>query len=201
MALLQGPFVRDVADVDVEKTVTIDIAEPHSHSLERIFTKDEGFRGRECANSFAKGEFRSTRFRPIVQQAIWAKIMSQIDFGKSIQVQVSCSGSQDPALATNSLQHIADVLKLWRGCRISGRRLPEKQFRSTSIFRFRFPGMHDGRHTGSVFVQDIGAILKEIADDQVEMSVAVDVGLRGSVRKPPLGVLSRFRCEQFLGFE
>ena len=124
--------------------------------------------------------------------------MGKIDLGKAIQVEVCGSCRQDPAFAAKSIQSIAAVFKLWHA---SGSGLPEKQLRSAPIFRFRFPGVHDGGDSGSMFIQDIRAILKEVADDQVEMPVAVDVGLRGGMRKPPLGVLSRFRSEQFLWLE
>ena len=83
MALFQGVFGRDVADVDVEHAVAIEVGEIDAHALERIVAEHFALGHRHGALAIEDREARLAGLAAIVEQPVGAEIVAEIQLGQA----------------------------------------------------------------------------------------------------------------------
>src|SRR6185369_16035699 len=105
MALGQSKPRCNIADINVENAVAIDIAEIHAHPLERIVPEHAGFRIGEVPAALQHGELEMSRSGEVVQQAIRPKVVAKIDFGQLITVKIGRANSQGPAVFNRGIEY------------------------------------------------------------------------------------------------
>src|SRR5687767_7926440 len=88
MTFLQRKTIGDVAYINIEDAVAVDISEVYSHSLERILSKHE--RGRRCEAPlpFENREFEVPRSRSVVEQPVRAEIIGNIYFRQQVAIEI-----------------------------------------------------------------------------------------------------------------
>src|SRR5687767_11808308 len=79
VTLGKAKFCGDVADVNVQHAVSIDIAEINTHSLEGISAKHAGFRRAQVPLSTQNSELQPARRGAIVQKEIRTEIVAKIN--------------------------------------------------------------------------------------------------------------------------
>src|ERR1051325_6421179 len=89
MTVLESILLGDVADVDVRPSVTIQIAEINAHAFVRVAAKHFRLRRRERSSSFQQLEAGMTGCRNVVQEAVGAEVVGEIDFGEQVAVEVA----------------------------------------------------------------------------------------------------------------
>src|SRR6476661_8516164 len=134
--------------------------------------------------SLEKRECDVARRRYVVQQPVRPEVVSKIKFGEQVTVEIGSAGAKSPAMFHLERKNVfglfeADQFILFL------RFLPEKNVFRAAIERTRFGVVH---HLGACGrgVENVGAILKVIADDQVRMAVTINVGKEAGVGIPAL---------------
>ena len=69
-----------------------------------------------------------------------------------------------------------------------GRVFPHEELGAAAVECVRLAGVQHHGDAGALRVQHIGVFAEEVAHHEVEMPVAVHVGLSGGVREPAIGL-------------
>jgi hypothetical protein len=115
VAFGQAKFCRNVADVNIEEAVAVDIPEIHTHSLEGIMPQDAGFGGGEIALTFEQNEFQVARGGAVVQEAVGTEVVGDVKFGQQVAVEVGGDHGQGPAAGDLFAEDIRNFAVVRRG--------------------------------------------------------------------------------------
>ena len=124
MTFAQGESVRDVADVNVEQPVAVDVAEVAAHALEGILAEHARLGIGETAPAFQHGEFQVAGRGFVVQQPVGAEIVREINFRQLVAVQVRRADGQRPAVIHFRADDVGHLEEMHGGMFARGRALP-----------------------------------------------------------------------------
>ena len=113
--------------------------------------------------------------------------MTDIQLRQPVTIEIGSSGGQHPTLSAMFFKDRALVCVHNRRFFASGGGKPAEQLGSTTVLRSGFAFVHHRRNARTMFVQDVGPILKEIADHQIEVAIAIEIGLSSRVGVPSAG--------------
>ena len=131
------------------------------------------------------------RRRTIVEQAVASEIVREIDFGKQVAVEVRGRRGERPAAIHLLRQHAFRMLVADRRRIALRRAFPKKEMFAPAVCRLCLSLVHRHRVL-PVFVEIPRAVREVIRDEQVGVSVAVEVGLRRGVRVPAFAARGEF---------
>ena len=129
-ALVQAPIAGDVADHKVQFSITVQIRKVHSHAIETVKSDYHGSGGGQRAASSKACEFQTSIFRSVMEHSVGTKIVNQIQFGKQVAIQVSCSRTECPSPCCFFRE---DILGLREQNTVCARRLSQQDARRSAI--------------------------------------------------------------------
>ena len=154
MTFAQGEFVRDVADVNIENPIAVDVAEVTAHALEGILAEHARFRIGETAAAFEHGEFQVAGRGFVVEQPVGAEIVREINFRQLVAVQIRHADGQRPAVIHFRADHIGHLDEMHGWIFARGRALPEEEMFFAAGKRLGKALMH-GFNSAGIRVQNV----------------------------------------------
>src|SRR5207253_9577335 len=96
MTLGQPKLRRDVAYVNIQQSISLDVAEITTHPLEGILSQHARFRGMQIALTMERYKFQMAGLGTIVKQSVRAKIVREINLRQKIAVQIRSPHGHGP---------------------------------------------------------------------------------------------------------
>ncbi len=186
MALLQGKLGGDVAHEDVEDPVAVQVAEVDPHPLEGVAADDLGIGRGQGLLTFQQGEAELTRPGPVVEQPVGPEVVGEVELGQEVAIEISRPDPQGPTVAPQVVQHPFVILESDTWLRPSGAFDPAEEVLPPAVVGPGHRVLHRLQPPGPG-VEDPGVVGKIVADDQVGMTVAIEVGQRGGIGEPAAG--------------
>src|SRR5579871_6748800 len=106
--------------------------------------------------------------------------MGEIKLGKKIAVQIRSACAKSPAVLHFRRKNIFYFFKTSERMIAATAFLPQQNMLAAAIKRARFGIVHY-LNAGGCGVKDVGAILKIISDDEVRMTIAINIGKEAGV--------------------
>src|SRR6185436_2483144 len=179
MTFSQPESGRDVADVNIEKPVAIEITEVDAHPLKGIMPHHARFRRMQVAPAFEQDKIHFAGLGTVMEKSIGAEIVGQIEFGQEVAVQVSRAHGQSPTSPDLFAKNIGHLPVPCGGESAGGSFLPEKEVLIPAVQSLGLAFVHHNR-AASFRVENARPVLKVIADEQIDMSISIKVGSRGA---------------------
>src|SRR5207253_7945061 len=116
----------------------------------------------------------------VVKQPVRPEVVGKVEFGEQVTVKVCCAGAKSPSVFHLGGKDVFGLFEtdkfivFWPGF------FPEKNMFRAAVERTRFSVVHY-LSASCRSIEDVGAILKVIADDQVRMAVTIDVCKKAGV--------------------
>ena len=188
----QAKFGGDVAHIDVRDAVPIDVPKIHAHPFERVEAQHARLGIGKPAAAFQDREFQMARCRAIVQQPVGPEVVAEVNLGQQISIEILGADGQRPPMFDRLIKNAVYFAKLrFRLCPLRSAR-PEKDVFLATVQRLGFAFVHYF-HPARVRVQDVAAVLKIIADDQVHVAIAIKVRLHCAIGEPAFAAVGQFR--------
>ena len=127
--------------------------------------------------------------RKVVQQPVRAEVMAEINFRQQIAIQVRGADGQGPTVFDRLVKNAGDLAELGFRLLACHRGRPKKDVFPAPIQRLGLAFVHHFNATG-VRIQDMAAVLKIIADDQVHVAIAVEVCLDCAIGEPAFAAIA-----------
>ena len=112
VALLERPVLGDVADVHVEMAVAVEVAEVDAHALEGVAAQHLGGRGGEALRAGQHGEARPAGRGAVVEQAVVAEVVAEVDLRQQIAVEVGGAHRERPGGGGLRIERLRDLAEL-----------------------------------------------------------------------------------------
>src|ERR1043166_6284201 len=131
------------------------------------------------------------RCRAIVEQSVRPEVVREINSRKKVAIKIGSTDGQRPAAIHFLAKDILHFSECGRGLRTRRRGLPEEHMFVATVERFSFALVHRF-HAAGFSIENARAVLKIISNDQIDVTVAIEIRLNRPVREPTFTVRDKF---------